>query len=147
MRRVLAEFVDGAPTGSCLSYPYAISQIAAGAPIEPEDRLRSCRERLVHPNGSRSGRNVFKQRAEPLRHGRVRQNGVAEYLIREFCKDRGLHRSHDLAGLGTNHRKAENAIISSTDNGLHESLRFVRRFELERLDMGERPGRLETGNG
>ena len=49
-----------------------------------EDRLRRCGQRLIYPGGSRSRWDIFKQRSETFRHGRVRENGVAQRLIRKF---------------------------------------------------------------
>src|SRR5262245_31386760 len=42
------------------------------------------------------------------------------------CQYRGLHRRHDLARLGADHREAENEVIISTDKSLHKALCFVR---------------------
>src|SRR5437016_5727662 len=65
--------------------------------------------------------------AEPLRHRRVRENGVTQPRIWQVCQHRRLHRGHDLAGLGADHREAENAVVARADKNLHEALRFVRR--------------------
>jgi hypothetical protein len=44
--------------------------------------LRSCGYRSVQRGRSRSRWNIFKQkRAKPLRHCRMRENGIAEFLI------------------------------------------------------------------
>jgi hypothetical protein len=58
----------------------------------------------------------------------VDENGVSEPPIWQVCQHRRLHRSHDLAGLGANHREAENAVVAPTDKSLHEALCFVRRL-------------------
>jgi hypothetical protein len=57
----------------------------------------------------------------------VRKNGVAEHRKWQGCQHRRLHRGHDFAGLGANHRKAKNAVVTPTDENLHEALCFVRR--------------------
>jgi hypothetical protein len=58
----------------------------------------------------------------------VDENGVSEPPIWQVCQDRRLHRDHDLAGLGTNHREAENAVVTLSDKSLHKALRFARRL-------------------
>ena len=74
------------------------------------------------------GRHIRKEWTESLRHRRVRENGVAEPPIWQVCQHRRLHRGHDLAGLGANHREAENEVVAPADKSLHETLCFVRRL-------------------
>src|SRR5260370_41744574 len=57
----------------------------------------------------------------------MRDNGIAELRIWETCQHRGLHDGHDLAGLGADHREAENAVVTP-NKGLHEPLCFVPRL-------------------
>jgi hypothetical protein len=57
----------------------------------------------------------------------VRKNGVAEHRKWQGCQHRRLHRGDDFAGLSANHRKAKNAVVTPTDENLHEALCFVRR--------------------
>ena len=45
-----------------------------------------------------------------------------------FASIRRLHRGHDLAGRGANHREADNEVVAHTDKNLHETLCFVRRL-------------------
>jgi hypothetical protein len=44
----------------------------------------------------------------------VDENGVSEPPIWQVRQHRRLHRGHDLAGLGANHREAENAVVAPT---------------------------------
>src|SRR5262245_42310958 len=70
-------------------------------------------------------RHVREERAESLRHRRVRENGVAEtriWQVRQHCR---LHRGHDLTGLGADHREADDAVVTRPDKSLHEALCFV----------------------
>ena len=55
----------------------------------------------------------------------MRQNGVAKFRIWELGQHRGLHRSHDLTRLGTDHGETEDAIITSGDERLHEARSFA----------------------
>src|SRR5262249_27281716 len=66
--------------------------------------------------------------SEPLRHGWMRENGVAQRLIWQLCQHRGLHAGHDFPRLGPDHREAENAVVICTDERLHEALGFFRRL-------------------
>src|SRR5262245_61361045 len=68
-------------------------------------------------------RHIREERVKSLHHRRVRENGVAEPRIWQICQHRRLHRGDDLAGLGANHREAENAVVI-TDKSLHESMCF-----------------------
>src|SRR2546421_12336793 len=59
-------------------------------------------------------RHIRQQEAESLRHRQVRQNGVAEFHIRHPGQHRGLHRGHDLTGLGADHGETEDAVVTPT---------------------------------
>ncbi len=63
----------------------------------------------------RARRHLRQERPEPLRHRGVRENSIAQRRIRQFGQHRRLHRGHDLAGLGSDHREADDAIVTSTD--------------------------------
>src|SRR5215813_3889244 len=56
----------------------------------------------------------------------MRENGVAEFLIRQVRQHRNLHSGHDLPRLSANHRETENEVIIFSDNSFHEALCFVR---------------------
>ena len=73
-----------------------------------------------------SYRYIRKERAESFRYRRVNENGVSELGIWQVGQHRRLHRSQNLAGLGANHREAENAFVAPIDKNLHEALCFVR---------------------
>ena len=73
-------------------------------------------------------RHIREERAESLRHRRVRENGVAEPRVWQVCQHRRLHRGHDLTGVGANHREAENAVVTPADKSLHEAALFVDRL-------------------
>src|SRR5690349_12423541 len=69
----------------------------------------------------RPRRHIRKERAEALGHGRMRDDGVAELRKWQARKHRGLHHGHDFAGLGANHREAEDAVVTPNKR-LHEPL-------------------------
>src|SRR5215510_1113459 len=69
-------------------------------------------------------RHIREERVKSLHHRRVRENGVAKPRIWQICQHRRLHRGDDLAGLGANHREAENAVVIPTHKSLHEALSF-----------------------
>src|SRR5215510_10733302 len=69
-------------------------------------------------------RHIREERVKSLHHRRVRENGVAKLRIWQICQHRRLHRGDDLAGLGANHREADNSVVI-TDKSLHEALFFV----------------------
>ena len=73
-----------------------------------------------------SCRYIRKERAESFRYRRVDENGVSELGIWQVGQHRRLHRSQNLAGVGANHREAENPFVASIDKNLHEALCFVR---------------------
>src|SRR5262249_25608278 len=56
-------------------------------------------------------RHIREERVKSLDHRRVRENGVAEPRIWQICQHRRLHRGDDLAGLGANHREADNSVV------------------------------------
>src|SRR6266550_7652535 len=98
-----------------LSEPYS--------PLTPSIlRLRYCcldstchfsRELLPGPR-----RHIREERAKSLRHRRVRENSIAKLRIWQVSQHRRLHHGHDLTGFGAYHRKAENAVVSRTDESL-----------------------------
>ena len=51
-------------------------------------------------------RHIRKQRAEPLGHGRMREDGLAHGRVRHPCQHRGLHHRHDLTRLRADHGEA-----------------------------------------
>src|SRR5262245_25548463 len=53
---------------------------------------------------------------------------ITEPRIGEARQHGRLHRDHDLIGMGPDHRKAENAIVISGYDNLHEALRLLRRL-------------------
>ena len=63
-------------------------------------------------------RNAGEQRTQALRNGRVGDDGIAHTGIGQPRQHRHLHRRHDLAGLGTDHRKAEDAVVACPDEPL-----------------------------
>lgn len=75
---------------------------------------RSPRHRVVLPS-FHTRRHIRQEAAEPLRHRGVRENSIAQHRIRQPGQHHRLHRGHDLAGFGADHREAENAIVTSTD--------------------------------
>src|SRR5215471_5850880 len=79
----------------------------------------------------RARRHLRQERPEPLRHRGVRENSIAQRRIRQFGQHRRLHRGHDLAGLGSDHREADDAIVTSTDESFHEALRLTDRLRPE----------------
>jgi len=77
---------------------------------------------------STRGRHIRQEGAEPLRHRGVRENGIAQRRIRQPGEHHRLHRGHDLAGLGADHREAENTFVTSTDESFHEALLVAGRL-------------------
>ena len=51
----------------------------------------------------------------------MRDDGIAELRVWETRQHRRLHHGHDLAGLGADHREAENAVVARTDKNFHEA--------------------------
>ena len=66
-------------------------------------------------------RHLREEEVQSLRHGRVRENGVAERRIWHPCQHRYLHHSHYFAGLRADHGEAKNAVVIRTDKKLHEA--------------------------
>src|ERR1700741_252621 len=72
-------------------------------------------------------RHIREERAESLSHSRMRNDGIAKSRIWETRQHCSLHHSHDLSGLGADHREAEKAVVTP-NKGLHEPLCFVSRL-------------------
>ena len=47
--------------------------------------------------------------------------GCARIASRQVCQHRRLHDGHDFASLGTDHRKAQDAVVTRPDKDLHEA--------------------------
>src|SRR5260221_6289315 len=76
----------------------------------------------------RPRRHIREERAESLRHRRVRESSVAEPRIWQVGYHCRLPRRQNLTGLGTDHDEAENAVVALTHKRLHEPLSFVDRL-------------------
>src|ERR1700730_8656727 len=84
----------------------------------------ACRRDLLY--GPR--RHIRKEWTESFDYRRVDENGVSEPPIWQGCPHRRFHPGDDLAGLGTNHCEAKNAVVAATDKNLHEALCLIRRL-------------------
>src|SRR5271166_5587015 len=100
--------------------PASSARMKAKMPsVAPTARLAATSPTMKSPRVSpatssggsaRCRRDGGEQGIEPLGHGRVRENGVAENRIGQPAENGGLHRGHDLPGLGADHREAEDAV-------------------------------------
>jgi hypothetical protein len=95
-------------------------------------RRRVASEKNLQSSGQcdlRAGarRYIREEVAEPFSHRRMGKDCVAQLRIGQVCHHRRLHDGHNFAGLGTDHRKAEDAVVTCADNGLHEALCLVCR--------------------
>jgi hypothetical protein len=78
--------------------------------------------RSLSPTLHGATRNTRERRTQAFGYGRVRDNRIAQAGIGEPRQHRRLHHGHDLAGLGTYHREADDAIVVHVDEGFHETL-------------------------
>ena len=66
-----------------------------------------------------------EENIEALGHGGVSENGIAQGKVCSFGHHCHLYHGHDLAGLCTDHREAENASVGWIEQGFHEAMRFT----------------------
>jgi len=71
-----------------------------------------------------SGRYIREERAEALRHCRVRDDRVAQARVRHAGQHRGLNHGHDFARLGAEHGETQNAVAVGLDQCLQEAARL-----------------------
>src|SRR5712692_9362957 len=84
-------------------------------------------DRVASPCPSVRLLNAGKKRIEPFSHGRVRENGIAQYRVRKSSNHCHLYNGHHFTGLRPDHRKTKDAIAIRFEQRFHESAAFIYR--------------------
>src|SRR5258708_20872736 len=68
--------------------------------------------------------HIREERAEALRHCRVRDNRITQARVRHARQHCGLDHGHDFTGLCADHGETQNVVATRLDQRLHEAARL-----------------------